>query len=149
MWRKVINFFLKVYPDWTRSDAMRMAYNETAPRIVSTKLAIKDRKIVGQVNIILFKASKTVANLGYHVHPNYHRQGIGKALCKEAIKDALHKKVKILVVEANKNNIASISLAKYFGFEKASIDFIKIYGEQLKCTKKPGRLCFTLHLKRT
>lgn len=124
MSNQIKDLFLAIYPEKPEI-AERMCFDENIDRHISTKVAIVDNKIVGQVNIFLMKDNSEIANLGYHVHPNYHKRGIGKAISEEAIKIAKKKGVKILLVRTDESNVGSINLGKKLGFIEPPKEFLE------------------------
>jgi RimJ/RimL family protein N-acetyltransferase len=54
--------------------------------------------------------------LGYAVHPDYHRQGIGSALMKAIIPKSKEKAFERLELECVPKNKGSVRLAEKFGF---------------------------------
>ncbi|MBD3229498.1 MAG: GNAT family N-acetyltransferase [Candidatus Lokiarchaeota archaeon] len=59
-----------------------------------------------------------IANIGYLVHPDYRKLGIGSLLIERTINLAPNKDFEILVAEVSDDNTRSIRLLKKFGFEK-------------------------------
>lgn len=80
----------------------------------------KDERIVGHLSIRPREEDRLehIGNLGYLVHPEYRRLGIGTLLIKKSIELAPDKGFEILVAEVSHDNEASISILKKFGFEK-------------------------------
>jgi RimJ/RimL family protein N-acetyltransferase len=135
----IIQLFKEIYPDSSMEDIKRAAYDENAPLHVSTKVAIINDKIVGQANVFHLQHNKTIANLGYHVHPEYQRQGIGQRLATEAMKDAKEKDIKTIVVQTERDNVAGLKLAEKLGFSEVSKSFIYENANSLKlCRLKDG-----------
>lgn len=143
--KAVKNLFLAIYPEEI-SISERMCYNEkTCKGHVSTKIAKLNNKIVGQANIFLLKDSKDIANLGYHVHPDFQGKGIGKMLSQEAIKDAKKKKIKLIIIQTKKLNKNSLALAKKLGFIKPSKKIVKEIKEIKKNDSSLVCLCKKLN----
>jgi len=74
----IVKLFQEIYRHWAMENINRAVYDENAPLHVIIKVAVVDDKIVGQANVFRFKNNKSTAHLGFHVHPEYQRQGIGK-----------------------------------------------------------------------
>jgi len=130
MSKEIRNLFLTIYPN--RPDiADKMCFDENMDRSVSTKVAIVDGRVIGQANIFLFKNNSEIANLGYHIHPDFHKMGIGSKLSQQAIEDAKNKGVKILLVRTDNYNVASINLAKKLGFIEPSDEFIEKHKDMI------------------
>ncbi len=78
-----------------------------------------EQRVVGMAD---FKHStkgrlKHRADMGWSVHPNYHKQGIGTALLKELVKAAKKKGLKRLEAEIAVKNIGSLKIAEKNGFK--------------------------------
>jgi RimJ/RimL family protein N-acetyltransferase len=139
MCNDIINLFKEIYPDSSMEDIKRAAYDEKSPLHVSTKVAVINDKIVGQANAFYFQHNKTIANLGYHVHPEYQRQGIGQRLATEVMKDAKEKDIKTIVVQTEKDNVAGLKLAEKLGFSEVSKSLKEENANSLKlCGLKDG-----------
>ena len=135
----IIKLFKEIYPDSSMVDINRAAYDERSPLHVSTKVAVVNDKIVGQANVFCLQHNKNVANLGYHVHPDYQRQGIGQRLAIEVMKDANEKDIKTIVVQTERDNVAGLKLAEKMGFSEVSKLFIDENMSSLKlCRLKDG-----------
>jgi len=141
MGKDIIDLFSSIYPDWAIQDIKRMAYDENQQLHVTTKVAIIDDKIVGQANIFRLINNPTVANLGYHVHPDYRRRGIGVVLASAVIDKAKEYGIKILVIQTEIINQAAIKLAKKLGFDKPPKAFIKENVDGLKLYKLNNGIC--------
>ena len=113
----IIELFSTIYPNWSREDVMRMVYYENQQSDVCTKVAIIDDKIVGQANVFRLPNNSTIANLGYHVHPDYRRRGIGLKLSSKTIKIAKKSGIKTIIIQTEADNLGAIVLARNLGFE--------------------------------
>ena len=120
----IARLFREIYPGWTVEDVQRVLYNETSPLHVATKVAIIDDRAVGQANVFLLQNKRSIANIGYHVHPHYRRQGVARKLAIEVMGAAKEKGVETIVVQTERENIAALSLAEKLGFSEASLQFI-------------------------
>jgi RimJ/RimL family protein N-acetyltransferase len=135
--KKIKSLFSSIYPE-ELTIPERMSYNEKSCKShVSTKIAFMGKKIIGQANIFLLKDKKDIANLGYHIHPDFQRKGIGKKLALEAMKEAKRKKIRLIIVQTKKVNKSSRALAKRLGFVRPSKENLK---EIKKLKKKDSRL---------
>ncbi|UCB44562.1 MAG: GNAT family N-acetyltransferase, partial [Spirochaetota bacterium] len=128
---EIIQLFKEIYPDRSIEDAKRMAYEENRELHVSTQVAIVDGKMVGQANVFRLANEPRIANLGYHVHPDYRQRGIAAKLSSVAIEYAKNSGVKILIVQTEASNQAAINLAKKLEFKKPSIVFLREYADRL------------------
>jgi RimJ/RimL family protein N-acetyltransferase len=137
--------FLDIYPD-DPTIAEKMEYDENRERHLCTKVAIRDGRIVGQANIFRFKGWPDIANLGYHIHPGYRKQGIGEDLSKASIDIAKTKSIRLLLVRTESNNIGSIKLARKLGFTEPTNEFIKTNGELISNDKIKDMICLILYL---
>ena len=118
-------FLKKVYPK-NPQIVKKMSYNEkTRKDHISTKIAMKNNEIIGQSNIFTLDKNRSIANLGYHVHPDFRNQGIGENLSRGVISEAKKQKVKIIIIQTKKSNSSSLALAKKLGFTMPSDDFFK------------------------
>jgi GNAT superfamily N-acetyltransferase len=124
MCKVVRDLFLAIYPKKPEL-AERMCFDENMNRHIATKVAIINNKVVGQANVFLMKEGSEIANLGYHVHPDFHKKGIGKKLSEEIIKIAKKKRIKILLIRTDGKNVASINLGKKLGFVKPPKEFLE------------------------
>jgi RimJ/RimL family protein N-acetyltransferase len=132
MGEDVARLFGEIYPGWSSEDVQRVLYDEKSPLHVATKVAIIKNRAVGQTNVFLLQHKKSIANIGYHVHPCYQRQGIAQRLTLEVIRAAKEKGVETIVVQTERANIAAISLARKLGFSEASPKFT---AENTNCLK--------------
>ena len=98
----------------------KMCYDKEAPGHIVTKVAFDGDMIAGQANIFIKKKLGGSPNLGCHVHPDKRRQGIAKALSMEAINVAKSKGIKEIYILMDKNNNASIAVARSLGFIRDS-----------------------------
>jgi radical SAM protein with 4Fe4S-binding SPASM domain len=122
---QIKKLFKSIYPNWGNEDFKKVLYNPKNKKHVSTKIQFIEKIAVGQANIFKIKNSKEIANLGYHIHPNHRKQGIGLRLSQLVINDAKQKGMKILIIRTYKSNLASIALGRKLGFKKANKDFIR------------------------
>ncbi|MHA1804648.1 MAG: GNAT family N-acetyltransferase [Promethearchaeota archaeon] len=97
-------------------------------------IALYHDTLIGHVSCIPRSEEKLshVANIGYIVHANYRKKGVGSCLMEELIKRVKEKNViKILMAEVAIENVASIKLLEKFQFKKS--------GQIVKgMLKKPG-----------
>lgn len=121
---KVKELFLKIYPDKPET-AQKMQNIKNAKRLVSVKVAIENDLIVGQANVLLFENNTDIANLGYHIHPEFRKRGIATKLSEEIIKDAKNKGVKMLLIRTDSSNLNSIKVAEKLNFIHPSEDFLE------------------------
>jgi len=120
----VKELFLKIYPD-NPSIVKKMSYDEkNIKEHISTKVAFENNLLVGQANIFMLNQKKKIANLGYHIHPDFRRRGVGESLSKEVILEAKTKGIKILVVRTEKQNLNALNLARKLGFIIPPEEFI-------------------------
>ena len=56
-------------------------------------------------------------SLGWGVHPDYQRQGVGTDLVKSALNFSKKKRYKIAIAEVALENVGSIKLSKRLGFK--------------------------------
>jgi len=139
MGEDIVQLFKEIYPNEPMEHIMRAAYDEGSPLHVVTKVAIVDDRIVGQANIFYLQHNKTMANIGFHVHPKYQRQGIGRTLASKAMKEAKEKGIRIIVVQTERDNSAGVQLAEALGFSEVSKVFIDENANGLKlCRLKNG-----------
>ena len=83
----VLKLFSAIYPDWTYAKLHKMDYDENAFRHVCTKLLTVNDNVAGQVNIFMLSEKNKIANLGYHVHPDYRKYGFAYQLCMSGIEN--------------------------------------------------------------
>jgi len=139
------DLFLAIYPN-NPSIAERMDFDEHVKTHVCTKIAIIEKKIVGQANIFLMKNKTDMANLGYHVHPDFHKKGIGEKMSKVAIKCAKNKGVKILLIRTDASNVGSIKLAKKLGFIEPTKEFLETNKDLIYHKNLKKMVCLVLYL---
>jgi len=121
----ILDLFLKIYPK-NYPLAKKMAYDEEKIKNhISTKVALDNQKIIGQANIFILDEKQKIANLGYHINPDFRRRGIGEALAQAAISEAKTKGIQMLVIQTERENIGAIALAKKLGFISAPKEFLK------------------------
>jgi RimJ/RimL family protein N-acetyltransferase len=137
----ILKLFSIIYPDWTIEDVKRMEYEESNQGNICTKIAIIDDNIVGQANVFRLPNNPTIANLGYHIHPDYRRQGIGLKLSKKVMKIAKKSGIKTIIVQTEADNIGAIVLARKLGFEISPKDFVEKNESGLKIHKLKKGIC--------
>ena len=137
----IIKLFREIYPDWPIEDVERMAYDENRELHVSTQVAICDDKILGQANVFRLPNDPRIANLGFHIHPDYRRKGIGTGLATTVMDKAKESGIKIIVVQTKSTNKAAIGLVKKLGFKKPSIIFLHEYADVLKYRRLENGVC--------
>ena len=86
--RDIARLFREIYPGWSEEYIQRALYDEKSPLHVATRVAIVDNRFVGQANVFLLQHNSSIANIGFHVHPHYQRQGIGQRLAIEVMASA-------------------------------------------------------------
>lgn len=111
--------FRAIYPDWDEVMLGHMAYDETHPAHLQTKLACENSLVIGQANAFWLAREKRLANLGYHIHPGHQRQGLGYRLTSALIA-ALSDQVDYFVILTTENNLASQRLCEKLGFTPPS-----------------------------
>jgi len=95
-------------------------------------VAVYKNKIVGATDVKRKKfKEKHVGILGISVRKNYRKEGIGKALIKEAIRISKRIGIKLIILDVFKVNKSAILLYKKMGFRE--------YGELPKGLKHKGR----------
>lgn len=82
-------------------------------------LAYSGEEAVGYIGMSVVLDEGYVANLA--VLPNFRRQGFGKALLFNLLKEAESKKLAFVTLEVRALNQNAISLYESFGFEKAGV----------------------------
>lgn len=143
---KVRNLFKSIYPNWKPAQWERMVYDENLPLHKITLLAVTDNNLLGQVNVFIVANGADLANVGYHVHPQWHKRGIGSFLLYEVLTRVHETFEDGLVIQTNESNEASWRLAEKAGFQPASDDLIQKYKMALKFLGEPDGIC--LHLSR-
>ncbi len=74
---------------------------------------------------------------GGRIKVSYQGQGIGKLQLGYAVEYAAKSGVKLAQYDTASDNVASISLAKYYGFKhKKCMDLVEVNSEDIKLTKK-------------
>ena len=146
MGEDVSRLFCEIYPGWSSEDIQRVLYDERSPLHVATKVAIMDTRFVGQANVFLLPQEKTIANIGYHVHPRYRRQGIAQRLAIEVIRAAKEKGVETVVVQTERENTAAVSLAKKLGFSETSPKFTAEHSNSLKLHRLKNGILLCKHI---
>ncbi len=143
---QIKELFSTIYPNNPEYSKL-MCFDEKTDKHISTKVAIINNKIVGQANIFLIN-DENIANLGYHIHPDYHRKGIGKKLSEEVIKIAKRKGIEILLIRTNQTNISSIKLGEKLGFIKPNKEFLKKHEEIIKHKNIKNIVCLCKKLQK-
>jgi RimJ/RimL family protein N-acetyltransferase len=141
MSERVIELFSTIYPNWTMEELNRITYDEDHQLHVTTKIAIINDQIVGQANIFRLLNNPTVANLGYHVHPDYRRRGIGIKLSTKAMKIAKKSGIKTIIVQTEADNLGAIILARKLGFEIPPKSFLEENKSGLKIHRLRNGIC--------
>ncbi len=123
-----------------------MAFDENIPNHLITLLIFSDIELIGQINVFRIKEGGDLANVGYHVHPSFHNNGIGSMLLQSVLNE-----IKMpsdgLVVQTTSDNFASISLARKFGFCEVPDEIVNKYRHNLKFNQTSKGVC--LHLSQT
>jgi ribosomal protein S18 acetylase RimI-like enzyme len=80
----------------------------------------EEEKIVGHISVRPREEDRLehIGNIGYLVHPDFRKLGIGTLLIKKSIELAAEKGFEILIAEVSHDNTTSISIFKKFGFKK-------------------------------
>jgi len=141
MSKGVIELFSSIYPNWTMEELNRIDYDENHQLHVTTKVAIINDQIVGQANIFRLLNNPTIANLGYHVHPDYRRRGIGIKLSTKAMKIAKKNGIKTIIVQTEADNLGAIVLARKLGFEIPPKSFVEKIKSGLKMHRLKNSIC--------
>ncbi|GDY25805.1 hypothetical protein AHAT_16950 [Agarivorans sp. Toyoura001] len=145
----VADLFASIYPDWDTQQCNRMAYDETHPWHVLTLLAVEGCDLVGQINIFRVGESAEMANVGYHVHPHWHRKGVASLLLSGALAKITNIFSDGLVIQTNESNIASIALARKLGFVELPKEIFTYYCHSLKFHSVDDGVCFHLPCAKT
>ena len=141
MGEDIYKLFSIIYPDWTIEDVKKMEYDEKNQGNVCTKIAIIDDNIVGQSNVFRLPNNPTIANLGYHVHPDYRRQGIGFKLSTKVIKISKKSRIQTIIVQTEADNLGAIVLARKLGFEISPKSFLEENESGLKIHRMKNGIC--------
>jgi RimJ/RimL family protein N-acetyltransferase len=141
MGKEIIKLFSTIYPDWTIREVRRMEYDENQKINVCTKVAIIDDKVVEQANVFVLLNNPTIANLGYHVHPDYRRRGIGHKLSIKIMKIAKKSGINTIIVQTEADNLGAIVLARKLGFAIAPKSFLEENESGLKIRRLRNGIC--------
>lgn len=131
--------FQSIYPD-SPEMAGRMSYAEDNPLHLKTLLALQNGEAIGHINVFRVCERGELANIGYHVHPHFHLQGIGSLLIEGVLSGAPMVRDG-LVVQTVSDNAASIALAKKYGFDNVPQEILAKYGHYLKFKHRPNGIC--------
>jgi len=145
----VTNLFSAIYPEWGAAQCMRMAYAETHPSHALTLLAMEGGLLVGQINIFKVGKSAQLANIGYHVHPDWHRKGVASLLLNAALIKITDRFNDGLVIQTTESNIPSKALAIKAGFTDVTEEIINVYRDSLKFHAYDDGICFYLPCNKT
>lgn len=143
----VTKLFADIYPHWSQPTCRRMAYDETRATHALTLLAVLGDRVVGHINVWRVGADQELGNLGYHVHPQGQRKGIGSALLSRAWPAIANAFADGLVVQTTAANLGSLALATKAGFHAAPPALVEKYGRFLRFRAMAAGVC--LHLART
>lgn len=124
MRNEVVELIREIYPDWANANIQKLVYDENIELHVSTQVAICDKKIVGQANIFRLANDSSIANLCFHVHPDYRQLGLGTRLSTLAMDKAKKKGITVVVVQTESSNYAAINLIEKLGFMQPSLLFL-------------------------
>jgi len=138
----VAKLFSAIYPEWDTAQCMRMAYAETHPAHELTLLAMEGGLLVGQINVFKVGKSAQLANIGYHVHPDWHRKGVASLLLNAALIKITDRFNDGLVIQTQRSNTASTALAIKSGFSVADETIINAYHDALKFHLYDDGICF-------
>ncbi len=128
----IIKLFSKIYPSWKEKDLKKMVYDTKKKDHIATKLAFANNKLIGQSNIFEISKEHKIGNLGYHVHPEFRKEGIGYNLASEVIKESKINGIKKVIIQTSKSNNKSIQLAKSLGFKECQKNLPKKIRDSLK-----------------
>lgn len=145
--QQVLVLFKEIYPEWDDTLLNYMAYDENHPAHLQTKLAIEAGFVIGQANAFWLDREKRIANLGYHLHPGYQRQGLGYRLAQALIAD-LSNQVDYFVVLTTADNRASQKLCEKLGFTPPPDEIRAVITQTEKYKKIPSPYLRALAIKR-
>jgi RimJ/RimL family protein N-acetyltransferase len=136
-----------IYPDWLPAQWERMCYDEGLPLHLQTLLALYDETPIGQINIFRVAENARLGNVGYHVHPDWQRRGIGSLLLCSAWSTIASAFEDGLVIQTRKSNAASVALATKAGFSPIAPELVAKYSASLKFAAAVDGVC--LHHRST
>lgn len=84
--------------------------------------AYLEEKIVGVVIADVRQWNKTLWVMEFHVHPEYHRRGIGWLMMEEMVEIAKARGMRALVCETQNTNVVAIRFYQAMGFSMDGID---------------------------
>lgn len=142
--KKVIRLFAAIYPQWPEAKCRRMAYDEKQPHHRLTLLAMRHETPVGQINLFSIDPDQRLGNIGYHVHPDWQRKGVGSLLLTKAGVSMEGLFQDGLVVQTTADNAGSICLAREAGFTQAPDDLLKRHARWLKLSGSADGVCLYL-----
>lgn len=119
----------------TREDAIMMfkklQLNAKSRNHYEFGIYLKDH-LIGFVNDVFF--SEVKIELGYVIHPAYHKQGYATEVLQAVIKDLFHKGIQEIVTGAFATNSASLRVMEKCGMHRIAIeDDIFYRGETQHC----------------
>jgi RimJ/RimL family protein N-acetyltransferase len=144
---RVESLFAQIYPGWGHQQCSRMAYPESLPLHILTILAVREDEVIGQLNVFRVGQDMELTNIGYHVHPAWHRRGVASYLLCQAWSEVSNVYSDGMVIQAERANIASCRLAEHAGFSVAEDSLIERYRMHLHVLQKEGGLIY--HHERT
>jgi len=113
----VRTLFRAVYPhDPNLADRLKAPHQ--SPNHITTWLALEGELVVGQANVYRFPRSPESANLGFHVHPDFRRRGIARALSEAAVERTRETDVARLLIRTHRENFPARALAEQLGFSR-------------------------------
>lgn len=121
MQQDIHDLFEAIYPD-DPTKITRLCHNGESPYHVCTKVAYIWDNIVWQANVFYADEQHVLANLWYHVHPNFQQQGIGYALAQAVLSEAKTCWVHYVLIKTSPQNTWSIALAKKLWFVEIAKD---------------------------
>lgn len=130
--KKVIHLFNRIYPNWTQDECKRMGYEAERSDHALSLLVVYKHQLIGQLNVFGVCNDCSLGNIGYHIHPEWQRQGVGSALMKNALLCLGKYYDDGLVIQTTIDNVAAINLAGKFGFSDAPVKMIEKYTRHLK-----------------
>lgn len=94
------------------------------------------QKLIGTICLWNFNSTKTIAEIGYELHPDYHRKGF-MSEAMEAVLDFGFSELNLKTIEAytNKHNEPSKTLLKKFNFKREAYRKDKGFPDNIIYTK--------------
>jgi len=81
-----------------------------------------ENTVVGWISLSSYRpgrgALRTISEVSYYIHPDFHNQGIGSKLMEFIIESSPNFNIKNLIAILMEHNTGSINLLKKFGFEE-------------------------------